>query len=848
MADEPYELSPDGDPNLKNLYHAMQYSPGGYPELRVASRINAADLGNLNVSVSIGAEVAVNNFPDNQQIYGHVTVDSLPEVEIKNDIGNPIRVTGNVNISALPTVTLSSNVVTATQGSIPWIIQNVNVSTLPGVTVTNFPGEYPVNLNQVNGTTHSVTNPVFTETAALYYPASIANSANTSLNAGQSFVGGIETILNLQAAQIEVVCDQPYTVYVYQYIDAAGLFLSSTDIFTRAANEPLNENITLPGNYFNVKVTNNGAAPTTKFVLNTTFGIMNTQPRANTNLGNYKVSIEEVGGVATLGSVPVRGNINASVTQSTVPWITLGNVNITNTPTVTLSSNVVTVSQGPTPLIIIGNINVANTPTVTLSSNAVTASQGTTPWITVGNINVANTPTVTLSSNAVTASQGTTPWAVIGNVNANITNAEVEIKNDVGNAIPVVGNVTVVGSANIALAAETTDAFGRLRVSNPLTLFDSSFRYGDRPDAWNTALTGTATAAYNANKRVIGLGVSQNGDSVIRETKYCYTYQPGKSLLILNTFCMAAPVTGLTQRVGYYGARNGVFLEASGTTTTFVIRKDITGVVSDSERADQSTWNGDRLNSATPTATCPSGILLDLSKPQIFWMDIEWLGVGAVRCGFVINGKFIICHTFYHANTGSLNSPYMATASLPIRYEIIATGAVSATMNQICSTVISEGGYEPTARLQTAAMGVNTKSLGSSGTFSPLVSIRLNSSYPDAIVRLAQLEGIIQTSSSSPKNIFYQIILNATLTGASWVQHSSLHTDYDISATGYSGGTVIYQGYYNANKTIVFPTTFNPSYQLGRTIAGVSDVFTVVATGDANNLDVAVELGWIDLS
>jgi hypothetical protein len=190
----------------------------------------------------------------------------------------------------------------------------------------------------------------------------------------------------------------------------------------------------------------------------------------------------------------------------------------------------------------------------------------------------------------------------------------------------------------------------------------------------------------------------------------------------------------------------------------------------------------------------------------------------------------------------------MATASLPIRYEIIATGAVSATMNQICSSVICEGGYDPTARLQAVSMGVNTKSLGTSGTLVPLISIRLNSAYPDAIIRLAQLEGIISSNMSSPKNIYYQILLNPTLTGASWVQHSSKHTDYDLSATGFSGNTVVYEGYYNASKSIVFPTIFNPSYQLGRTIAQVSDIFTVVATGDSNNLEAALELGWYDLS
>jgi len=361
-------------------------------------------------------------------------------------------------------------------------------------------------------------------------------------------------------------------------------------------------------------------------------------------------------------------------------------------------------------------------------------------------------------------------------------------------------------------------------------------------------VTGNGAATYMSTAKVVALTVTTSNDSVIRETKRCYTYQPGKSLLIMSTFCMSAPVTGLRQRVGYFGARNGVYLETNGGDISFVIRKDITGLVTDDERAVKASWNGDRLNSAVPTTNCPSGIELDLSKPQILWMDIEWLGVGSVRCGFVINGQFILCHTFQHANVGNITGPYIATASLPIRYEITATGNVIATLNQICSTIISEGGYEPSSRIHTASMGVNTKTLTTSGTYYPLLSIKLNSSYPDAIIRLRQLQGMLASASSTPRNINFKILRNATLTGESWIQHSSLHVDYDLSATTFAGGEEIYQGYFNATKPIDFDNGTNPSYQLGRTIAQVSDVFTLVVTGDSNNLGVAMEMGWYDFS
>jgi hypothetical protein len=455
-----------------------------------------------------------------------------------------------------------------------------------------------------------------------------------------------------------------------------------------------------------------------------------------------------------------------------------------------------------------------------------------------------------------------------GNVNVNVksfgnipitgSNLPVSI---VGNAnvagnVGIIGNVnvtqgtnpwTITGNANIAFGETNTDAFGRLRVSNGYTLFDNGFRYGDHTDIWSTKLTATGNAVYDANAHVVSMTVAANGDEAIRETRQVFQYQPGKSLLIFNTFCMTGPKTGLRQRVGYFGASNGVFLETDGTTVSFVIRKDITGSVSDSERAAQADWSRDTLL-GPGNPKCPSGITLDLSKPQIFWIDVEWLGVGSVRCGFVIDGVFYLCHTFHHANTGSITGPYMSTACLPLRYEIAATGATTGTLNHVCNTVISEGGYEPRGQFNAAGMGVTTKTLTTSGTYYPLVSIRLNSSRLDAIVRLAQLQAIVVTNTNVPKNCHFKIVKNATLTGASWVNHSSGSVDYDLSATTYSGGTEILQGYFSASSRILLGEVTDFNFQLGRDLLGTSDIITVMASGDANNIDVAAELSWFNLT
>jgi hypothetical protein len=233
------------------------------------------------------------------------------------------------------------------------------------------------------------------------------------------------------------------------------------------------------------------------------------------------------------------------------------------------------------------------------------------------------------------------------------------------------------------------DAFGRTRVSAPFTLFDSSHRYNDN-GLWSTSSGAGGTYAFNANQGLVDLNVTTtSGSEIIRETNKVCSYQPGKSLLFMSTFVMNTAKANLRQRVGYYGAANGMYLEVSGTTgPALVERSSVSGSLAET-RVLQDNWNIDKLD-----GNGPSGFTLDITKAQILWFDIEWLGLGTVRAGFVINGAFIHCHSFHHANL--ITSTYITTASLPLRYEItnVGTTASSSTLKQVCSTVLSEGGYE----------------------------------------------------------------------------------------------------------------------------------------------------------
>ena len=349
------------------------------------------------------------------------------------------------------------------------------------------------------------------------------------------------------------------------------------------------------------------------------------------------------------------------------------------------------------------------------------------------------------------------------------------------------------GPVEVTLPPVSSDAFGRLRVSNPFTLFDSSHRFDDN-DLWSTATVTGGTAVFNANQGLVDLNVTaSSGSSVTRETIKVFSYQPGKSLLVMNTFVMNSPKTGLTQRIGYYGADNGFYLEQAGSAIAFVERSIVTGSLVNTPVL-QANWNGDKLD-----GTGASGYTLDLTKAQIYWMDVEWLGVGSVRMGFIINGQFIICHTFNHANL--ITSTYITSASLPLRYEIFNTAATSgaSTLKQICSTVISEGGYELRGAQQAISTPITAaRTFAVAGTYYPIVSIRLQSTRLDAIV-IATAISFLGTGNG--KNYQWRIVNGAITTGGSWLNApGDSSVEYNLTGSSVTGGRILASGFVNSSN------------------------------------------------
>lgn len=385
------------------------------------------------------------------------------------------------------------------------------------------------------------------------------------------------------------------------------------------------------------------------------------------------------------------------------------------------------------------------------------------------------------------------------------------------------------------------DAFGRLRVSSPKTLFDAKQTTDKLPQFFDEALSGTATSTWVRGDSLTLMTTSSAGDYAIRQTSTRFNYQPGKSLLA-NFTGVFTPQFNVIKRVGLfhglssapYNPCDGIFIESQDGVNGYIAFKVLKTLgIPYSLSASQPNWNIDRLD-----GTGPSGININFNSALLMVIDYEWLGVGRIRCGFNVGGKTIYAHQF--TNVGALSAPYMTSGNQPIRYEIRQTGTGSGSMKHICSSVMSEGG-EPyigtTLTCETSASVATT----SQTSFTPIIAVRLNPTADDNSLVVKN----INILNSGNGDILWKAIVNPTITGGSLnytnvpynpsVQYAqgsaslSLSGGYDlVSNYAQSGNSSAANGQNNIDLLGELAT-------LGTKINGTPDIIVIAARDLSNN-------------
>lgn len=345
-----------------------------------------------------------------------------------------------------------------------------------------------------------------------------------------------------------------------------------------------------------------------------------------------------------------------------------------------------------------------------------------------------------------------------------------------------------IGKVDIDVAAGSAgDAFGRLRTTQPFTLFDATHQYNASPLFMSSWVSG-GSIAHLPNESGVQLTVNGTSGNFVRwQSRRYLRYQPGKSQLVILTGLLGAPVAGVRRRWGYFDNDDGLFLEQDGTNGLFLVRRTSTSGAPVDTRVAQADWNVDPLN-----GTGPSGVNLDVSQMQLWHLDFQWLSIGRIRFWFDIGGVQILVHQITLSN--ALTTPYMKTANLPVRYEIsnTATTGVPSTLKAICQTVMTEGGQDQTGISHTASNGATAKSI--TGAAVPMLAVRKKLTF-NGLTNRGQAQ-LSELQILTDQEIFWELVLEPALTGASWgsVGANSI-MEQDTSSTAMTGGEVIASGY-----------------------------------------------------
>ena len=381
---------------------------------------------------------------------------------------------------------------------------------------------------------------------------------------------------------------------------------------------------------------------------------------------------------------------------------------------------------------------------------------------------------------------------------------------------------------------QNLDAFQRLRVSLPSTQYEYNFQYGKTPIIWNEKIVGTGTSVH----------------------------KPAISSIYMNTGSVRT--ASLVKLVGYGDNDNGIFFGQDDTGVFVLLRSSVSGVVSDARKIYQQDWNIDKFNGSGS-----SGVTLDITKTQIFICDVQWLGVGRVRCGLEHNGILYYIHEFY--NTNLLTTTYTTTMNLPLRYSVMdgvngvirqtfqyfryrpgkslqfittfnMNSKLTAQLDQICATVLTETSedkesyFQHSVNLGTTNKVINTTQLS-------LISVRPKATFNGIVNRGSIFYQGFEICVSGTGTLRWQVIYNPVLGGIPVWNDAGTNAlfEFDIAGTTITGGEIIGSGYILSTSQVKGITDVNveSKYPLTLDMDGLNPrILTIAVQSQSGNVDV----------
>jgi hypothetical protein len=379
----------------------------------------------------------------------------------------------------------------------------------------------------------------------------------------------------------------------------------------------------------------------------------------------------------------------------------------------------------------------------------------------------------------------------------------------------------------------------RLKVSEVTTTYFTSFQFGPTGE-WDPLTSSGGTVTYNATLGGMDVGVSStlNSQSIF-QSRRVMSYVPGRSSGLSGAYRLSNLTSGIRYRWGIFDENNGAFFEVNGNDINCVVRSNTTGSVVDSS-VPRSSWNEDKLDGSGR-----SGIILDLTKQQLPYIEYEWYGAGEVKYYFLIDGRKRLVHVASHANR--ISTVYCRTPFLPLRAEVKnLTGASGGgTLYYGSVSHVSEGNADRRGQVANVASPITGYTLTTAGTYYPIFSGRLKSTTLNALVKPI---GFRLSTLGHTEGLHFKVLFSGVLTGGTWVDAAVIDpvSEFNTTATAISSPAILFAGYQppaTAGQFISFPQ----NAPLGRgSIGTVSDMVTLAVAGTSNNTVVMMSVDWIE--
>lgn len=346
----------------------------------------------------------------------------------------------------------------------------------------------------------------------------------------------------------------------------------------------------------------------------------------------------------------------------------------------------------------------------------------------------------------------------------------------------------------VTISPNALDAFSRLNVSQPGTVFDSIFMTGPNYPIYEPINTNaTATITWLTNQSSVKLSVWTASSNIVFQSRQWPMYIPGKSQFVNMTVVIPTTSMGIGQivRWGQFGDQNGLYFQCSNGVMGVGLRSFASGAVVDTI-VNRSNWNVDVMDGSGTNN--PSGLSLNITNGIFSAIRYQWLGHGKVVYSVNYGGQFWPVHSFDHAGS---NAVYMTTAVNPIRYEAKNLSTTGGTTNSIvgtCATVITEGvdnndlnrGYELYQANQ-YNQSINT-------TQSEIISFRPAKTFGGITNRETVLP--VRFNIYSDAVSLYEVQYGASLTGGTWYSSSSNSAvEWSTNSTLMAAGTPVTGGF-----------------------------------------------------